>query len=56
MSAEANTKAYPIDDISTHEQSSSGIAYVHTFDSGLPGPDKGTCVTPPRQPPSPSRP
>ncbi|WP_260854277.1 succinylglutamate desuccinylase/aspartoacylase family protein [Paraburkholderia sp. BCC1886] len=34
--------AYPIEvdfpDISAHEQSASGIAYVHTFDSGLPGP------------------
>jgi predicted deacylase len=37
-----NTKAYPIEvdfpDILAHEQSSSGIAYVHTFDSGVPGP------------------
>ena len=35
-------EAYPIEvefpDISVHEQSSSGIAYVHTFDSGVPGP------------------
>src|SRR6201999_3559873 len=35
-------EAYPIEvefpDIAQHEQSSSGIAYVHTFDSGLPGP------------------
>ncbi|MFT4067086.1 succinylglutamate desuccinylase/aspartoacylase family protein [Paraburkholderia sp.] len=35
-------EAYPIEvefpDIAPHEQSSSGIAYVHTFDSGLPGP------------------
>ncbi|RKF48673.1 M14 family metallopeptidase [Paraburkholderia fungorum] len=37
-----STQAYPIEvefpDISVHEQSSSGIAYVHTFDSGEPGP------------------
>lgn len=37
-----STEAYPIEvafpDISVHEQSSSGIAYVHTFDSGEPGP------------------
>src|SRR6201999_229787 len=35
-------EAYPIEvefpDIAQHEQSSSGIAYVHTFDSGMPGP------------------
>ncbi len=35
-------EAYPIDvdfpDISAHEQSACGIAYVHTFDSGVPGP------------------
>jgi predicted deacylase len=35
-------QAYPIEvafpDITPHEQSSSGIPYVHTFDSGLPGP------------------
>jgi predicted deacylase len=35
-------EAYPIEvefpDISGHEQSASGIAYVHTFDSGAPGP------------------
>ena len=35
-------EAYPIEvefpDISAHEQSLSGIAYVHTFDSGAPGP------------------
>ena len=35
-------EAYPIEvefpDISRHEQSASGIAYVHTFDSGAPGP------------------
>jgi predicted deacylase len=35
-------EAYPIEvefpDITPHEASSSGIAYVHTFDSGLPGP------------------
>jgi predicted deacylase len=35
-------EAYPIEvefpDISVHEPSSSGIAYVHTFDSGTPGP------------------
>jgi len=33
---------YPIEvefpDISAHEQSSTGIAYVHTFDSGVAGP------------------
>jgi predicted deacylase len=37
-----STEAYPIEvefpDISGHEQSASGIAYVHTFDSGAPGP------------------
>jgi predicted deacylase len=37
-----STEAYPIEvefpDISGHEQSASGIAYVHTFDSGTPGP------------------
>ena len=42
MTAEINMTAYPIEvdfpDISAHEQSDSGIAYVHTFDSGLPGP------------------
>ncbi|RDJ98869.1 succinylglutamate desuccinylase/aspartoacylase domain-containing protein [Paraburkholderia lacunae] len=36
-----STAAYPIEvefpDISAHEHSSSGIAYVHTFDSGVPG-------------------
>lgn len=35
-------ETYPIEvefpDISAHEQSPSGIAYVHTFDSGVPGP------------------
>jgi len=35
-------EAYPIEvefpDISVHEQSTSGVAYVHTFDSGAPGP------------------
>lgn len=35
-------EAYPIEvefpDISAHEQSASGIAYVHTFDSGAAGP------------------
>ncbi|RAS22555.1 succinylglutamate desuccinylase/aspartoacylase domain-containing protein [Paraburkholderia bryophila] len=35
-------EAYPIEvdfpDISVHEHSPSGIAYVHTFDSGVPGP------------------
>ncbi|WP_144148963.1 M14 family metallopeptidase [Paraburkholderia sp. BCC1884] len=34
--------AYPIEvafpDITMHEHSSSGVAYVHTFDSGTPGP------------------
>ncbi|MDR5753843.1 MULTISPECIES: M14 family metallopeptidase [unclassified Caballeronia] len=34
--------AYPIEipfpDIAAHEASDSGIAYVHTFDSGVPGP------------------
>lgn len=34
--------AYPIEiafpDIAAHETSDSGIAYVHTFDSGVPGP------------------
>ncbi|MFP3563621.1 succinylglutamate desuccinylase/aspartoacylase family protein [Paraburkholderia sp. SIMBA_030] len=37
-----STEAYPIEvefpDISVHEHSPSGIAYVHTFDSGAPGP------------------
>ncbi|HEX7908785.1 MAG TPA: succinylglutamate desuccinylase/aspartoacylase family protein [Paraburkholderia sp.] len=37
-----STETYPIEiefpDISAHEQSASGIAYVHTFDSGAPGP------------------
>ncbi|WMY10727.1 M14 family metallopeptidase [Paraburkholderia phenoliruptrix] len=37
-----STENYPIEvqfpDISAHEQSSSGIAYVHSFDSGVAGP------------------
>ncbi|BCF94163.1 M14 family metallopeptidase [Paraburkholderia sp. PGU16] len=37
-----NAQAYPIEvafpDISTHERSDTGIAYVHTFDSGIDGP------------------
>ena len=37
-----NTHAYPIElafpDISLHERSDTGIAYVHTFDSGIDGP------------------
>ncbi|WGS54164.1 M14 family metallopeptidase [Paraburkholderia sp. D15] len=37
-----STSAYPIEvhfpDISVHRQSASGIDYVHTFDSGAPGP------------------
>lgn len=37
-----NIDTYPIEiefpDISAHEQSNTGIAYVHTFDSGVPGP------------------
>ena len=37
-----STQAYPIEvtfpDISAHEHSDSGIAYVHTFDSGVAGP------------------
>lgn len=41
MSDETN-HAYPIEiefpDISAHAQSNTGIAYVHTFDSGQPGP------------------
>ncbi|MEW9586317.1 M14 family metallopeptidase [Paraburkholderia sp. DGU8] len=36
-----NTPAYPIEvafpDISMHERSETGIAYLHTFDSGVPG-------------------
>lgn len=42
MSTGMSTEAYPIEvefpDISAHEHSPSGIAYVHTFDSGAPGP------------------
>jgi predicted deacylase len=42
MSHDMSTEHYPIEvefpDISVHEQSASGIAYVHTFDSGAPGP------------------
>jgi predicted deacylase len=37
-----STQAYPIEltfpDISAHEHSDSGVAYVHTFDSGVAGP------------------
>ena len=37
-----NAPAYPIEitfpDIGIHEQSDTGIAYLHTFDSGVPGP------------------
>ena len=42
-------EAYPIEvefpDISKHEQSPSGIAYVHTFDSGVPGPFGQALIT-----------
>ncbi|AQH05440.1 succinylglutamate desuccinylase (plasmid) [Burkholderia sp. KK1] len=42
MSVDTNTSAYSIEvefpDISAYAQSTSGIPYVHTFDSGIPGP------------------
>jgi len=42
MSADTNMDAYPIEvefpDISMYAQSPSGVPYVHTFDSGVPGP------------------
>ncbi|MGF6771665.1 putative deacylase [Paraburkholderia sp. GAS199] len=42
MSAQTNNHAYPIEvefpDISVHRHAASGIDYLHTFDSGLPGP------------------